>query len=47
MIGDKEMQANIIAIESRDEGKLGAMSVGLFLKKIQEEITTRKGRGKE
>jgi len=46
VIGDKEVQANTIAIESRDEGKLGAMSVDLFLKKIQEEITTRKGSSK-
>lgn len=47
VIGDQEVRAKTIAIESRDEGKLGTMSVDLFLKKIREEIMMRKGRGKE
>ncbi len=44
VIGDQEAQAKTITVESRDEGKLSAMSVDLFLKKIREEIVTRKGK---
>lgn len=47
VIGDQEVQTKTITIESRDDGKLGAVSVDLFLKKIQEEISTYKGRSKE
>lgn len=41
VIGDQEVEAKVIAVESRDAGKLGPMSPDIFLKKIQEEILTR------
>jgi threonyl-tRNA synthetase len=44
VIGNQEVEERTIAVESRDEGKLGPMSVNIFLKKIQEEIMIRKGK---
>lgn len=42
IIGDKEIEANTVTIESRDSGNLGAMSVDDFIAKIKEEIANRK-----
>lgn len=41
IIGDVEVEAGTVAVESRDTGKLGSMSPEELTKKLQEEITTR------
>ena len=40
IIGDKEVQANAVAVRSRKDGDIGAMSVEDFINKIEEEIKT-------
>ena len=40
-IGDKELENGAVAVRSRKEGDLGAMSVEDFIKKITEEIKSR------
>ncbi|MHB8913812.1 MAG: threonine--tRNA ligase [Minisyncoccota bacterium] len=42
VVGDAEIEAKTVSIESRDEGKQGAMPVADFATKIGEEIKTRK-----
>jgi len=42
VIGDKEIDANTVTVESRDNGNLGAMSVDDFVARIKEEIENRK-----
>ncbi len=42
VIGDQEVQTKTITVESRDEGKLDAMSVDSFLQRVQTEIKTHK-----
>jgi threonyl-tRNA synthetase len=42
VVGGKEVDANTVAVRSRDEGELGAMSVADFSKKIAEEVESRK-----
>ncbi len=41
VIGDAEVAANTATLESRDKGKLGAMSVEEIVSKLTEEITSR------
>ncbi len=41
VIGDKEMENNAVAVRSRKDGDLGAMSAEQFVDKIVEEIRTR------
>ncbi|QNU65861.1 threonine--tRNA ligase [Ruminiclostridium herbifermentans] len=41
VIGDKEMENNAVAVRSRKEGDLGALSVQDFVNKIVEEIKTK------
>ncbi len=41
VIGDKELENGAVAVRSRKEGDLGAMSVEDFIKKITEEIKSR------
>jgi threonyl-tRNA synthetase len=42
VIGDKEIEANKITLESRDKGQLGQMSEEELLKKLLEEIKNKK-----
>ena len=42
VVGDQEVEAHTISVDSRDHGKLDAMSVADFITKISEEIKTRK-----
>lgn len=42
VVGDAEIEAKTVSVESRDEGKLGAMPVADFAAKMTEEIKTRK-----
>lgn len=42
VIGDKEVEASKITVESRDKGNLGQMSQEEFLKKLLEEIKNKK-----
>lgn len=42
VVGAKEIEANAVAVRSRDEGDLGAMSLDDFTKRIEEEVRTRK-----
>ncbi len=42
VIGDKEIQANAIAVRQRSKGDIGQMKVEEFIKKIKEEIETKK-----
>jgi threonyl-tRNA synthetase len=41
VIGDAEVAANTATLESRDKGKLGAMSVEEIASKLKDEIVTR------
>jgi threonyl-tRNA synthetase len=41
VVGDKEVEDGTASVESRDEGKLDAMEIDSFIKKIQEEIKNR------
>lgn len=42
VVGDQEMADGTVSVESRDEGKLEAMKVTAFIKRITEEILGRK-----
>lgn len=42
VIGDKEVENNTVAVRSRKDGELGAIEVDTFVKRIVEEIRTRK-----
>jgi len=42
VIGDKEMEANKVTLESRDNGKLGEFTIENVIKKFLEEIKNRK-----
>lgn len=42
VVGGKEVEAQTVAVRSRDEGELGAMSVTEFSKRITEEVESRK-----
>jgi len=39
VIGDEEVSSKQIMVESRDDGKIGTMSVKDFIEKVQKEIT--------
>jgi len=41
IIGGEEVKMNAVTVESRDTGKVGAMSVTDFLARVEEEIKTR------
>jgi threonyl-tRNA synthetase len=41
VVGDAEVEAGTVSVESRDAGKLDAMSTADFATKVQEEIKTR------
>lgn len=42
VVGDKEVEARTISVDSRDHGKLDATSLSDFITKASEEIKTRK-----
>ncbi len=42
IIGDKDIEAGMITLESRDEGNLGQLSIETVLEKIEKEIKDRK-----
>jgi threonyl-tRNA synthetase len=42
VVGAKEVDAGTVAVRSRFEGELGAMSVADFSKRIEDEVRTRK-----
>jgi threonyl-tRNA synthetase len=42
VVGDKEVEAKSVSIDSRDHGKLDAMPLADFITKAQEEVTERK-----
>lgn len=42
VVGDKEVEAKTISVESRDEGKLNTSSLSDFINKMSEEIRSRK-----
>jgi len=42
VIGDKEISADKVALESRAQGNLGQMSVAELIQKLQKEIAVRK-----
>lgn len=41
VVGDKEMAANEVTLESRDKGQLGALTLENLLSKLQKEIAER------
>lgn len=41
VIGDKEIEANAVAVRARGIGQVGTLSVDEFIEKIQKEIETR------
>jgi len=42
IIGDKDMEANKVTLESRDKGQIGQLSAEEAVKKLNEEIKDRK-----
>ncbi|PIR45298.1 MAG: threonine--tRNA ligase [Candidatus Vogelbacteria bacterium CG10_big_fil_rev_8_21_14_0_10_51_16] len=42
VLGDKEMGANAVGVESRDKGQLGAMKLEQFVDQLADEIRNRK-----
>jgi threonyl-tRNA synthetase len=42
IIGDKEISANAVGVESRDRGQLGALPLSDFISQIQKEISEKK-----
>lgn len=42
VIGDKDMEANMVTLESRDHGNLGQMSIDDVLAKLEKEIKEKK-----
>ncbi len=45
IIGDKDMEANKITLESRDKGQIGQMNADEVLKKLEDEIKERVWQG--
>lgn len=41
IIGDKEVEQNVVAVRSRDKGDLGTMPLEAFMEKIQEEVNSK------
>ena len=41
VLGDKEVEQDLVAVRSRKDGDLGTMSLEDFLKKITEEVETK------
>ena len=42
IIGDKDIEANVVTLESRDHGKVGQMTIGEVVKKLSEEKLSKK-----
>lgn len=45
VIGDKEVENNVVAVRSRSEGDLGAMTLDAFMAHIQQEINDKVNNG--
>ncbi|MDO4543216.1 MAG: threonine--tRNA ligase [Clostridia bacterium] len=41
VLGDKEVEQNLVAVRSRKDGDLGTQSLDSFIERVQEEISTR------
>ena len=41
IIGDKEVESDMVAVRSRKEGDLGSININEFVKKIVEEVNNR------
>jgi threonyl-tRNA synthetase len=41
VIGDKEIEANMVTLESRDKGNLGQMSIEAVTQKLTEENNSK------
>ena len=41
IIGDKEVEQNVVAVRSRKDGDLGQMPLDTFISKITEEVATK------
>ncbi len=41
VIGDKEIEANSVAVRARGIGQVGTLTVDEFIEKIQKEINSR------
>ena len=42
IIGEKEIEADNVAVRNREQGDLGAMKIDDFIKKIEEEMASKK-----
>lgn len=42
VVGDKDIENNTVSVRSRKDGDIGAMSIDEFIKKICEEVETKK-----
>jgi len=42
VVGDKEVEAGKVTLESRDNGQLGQMTADELVSKLSEEITNKK-----
>jgi threonyl-tRNA synthetase len=42
VVGDKEVEAGNVSVESRDRGQLGTEALSIFIEKIKEKINNRK-----
>ena len=47
IVGEKEMEANMISVRSRDQGELGSQEMDLFMSNLKEEINTKALAGKD
>ncbi|MBF8984187.1 threonine--tRNA ligase [Lutibacter sp. B2] len=41
IVGEKEMEANMISVRSRDKGELGSQEIDLFMNNLKEEIKSK------
>ena len=41
LMGDKEVEQNVVAVRSRKDGDLGQMTLDAFISKITEEVATK------
>ena len=42
IIGDKEVEENVVAVRARGEGDIGKMNIGDFINRIKDEINAKK-----
>ena len=41
LVGDKDIENNVVSVRSRKDGDIGAMSLEEFIEKANEEIRTK------